>query len=102
MQYCVKEQCEEVYPNVESKLWVEVFILAGQDSDQSKLGFSSQIEFVANDQIEIQLSFENAIEVSLFGDEEILMVKLWGPFLSASNLSPISEENRVATKAIPP
>ena len=48
----------------------------------------------------LQLYFENAKEVSLFKDEDTLMVELWGPFLSEDELAPISE--RVEKKYVPP
>ena len=50
----------------------------------------------------VLLSFEYPIEVSLFKQEETLVVKLWGPFLSAAELSPISIEDLLSTKAVPP
>lgn len=46
----------------------------------------------------IELQFENAIDVSLFSDEDRIRVELWGPFFSASNMSPISEENRAVER----
>ena len=102
IKYCVTEQCDQIQPDVQSKPWIEVLIIAGEDSDPLKLNFTWEARFIANDKMYVLLSFEYPIEVSLFKQEETLVVKLWGPFLSAAELSPISNEDLLSTKAVPP
>ena len=65
-------------------------MIAGESSDASKLQFGSDIFFKDSETMQINLVFKNAIDVSLFSDEDKLMVQLWGPFLSARNLAPIA------------
>ena len=49
-------------------------MIAGEDSDPSKLNFTWEARFVADDKMHVLLSFEYPIEVSLFEQEETLVV----------------------------
>ena len=46
--------------------------------------------------------FNDPLEQSLYTDEEILKVTLWGPFTAIETLNMIQKESRVAKKAVPP
>lgn len=99
VQMCQKADCEdESLIKDEVKDWVQVDIIAGESSDESKLGFSSDTFFTDSMTMKIEIKFENAIDVSLFSAEDKLRVELWGPFLSARNKTPVAEKDRVRIK----
>ena len=52
--------------------------------------------------IEIQLLFEEKLDISLYSDSDLVIVTLWGPFVSERKLAPIADRDRVEFKSIPP
>ena len=72
VQYCGDKDCEGTYKKDESKDWVQVSVIAGESSDASKLQFGSDIFFKDSEKMQINLVFKNAIDVSLFSDEDKL------------------------------
>lgn len=58
---------------------IEVYVEPGDESDPSKLGFNSRIEFVSNRTIEIELLWDNPPFVSANQPEDELVIKLNGP-----------------------
>jgi len=59
--------------------FIDVQVIAGANSDPTKLGFDYSIEFVDSKTIEIKLNWQEAAYVSANQPEEILLVKINGP-----------------------
>lgn len=84
------------------KPWIDLYVKAGEFSDGQKLGFKSDAKFIDGSTLEIQLQFDNQLDVSLFSESDKIKVDLWGPFVSTVDHEFCSDETRSQLKDIPP
>lgn len=85
-----------------TKTWIEVQLIAGQFSDQSKLSFEFDAKFTDSQTIQIELKFKEKLQISLYSDSDKILIKLWGAFIAVDDHSFLSTANRFYEKHVPP
>ena len=66
-------------------------MIAGEFSDVLKLTFESTTIFIDSKTVQINLNFDEKLQISLFSEAERVLIRLWGVFVSKSDHSFLSD-----------